>query len=433
MKLALWLEEAKVPMKVFVFLIMTCFFVLTPLSGVGASEKAGAHVQGGALPVAVEFEGGKLYYAGNFRIVELSGSYHQMGRQYGGLLGKEIRGMASAVEEQYALNGLKNRQASLADFSTKLFNLYPQRFKELAKGMTETSQVTPDKIAILNGFFDYALLGYSNLAFNNRCSAISVWGDYTAGSQLLIGRNFDFPAFFRKFDPYITVVAYNPSDSSLAAAVVAYPGQIGSIQVFNNKGVVVEDNDGSSSGDPKRYFGERTPSFISDLEIALDQENLAGVDAALQTRRLPYPLIFQAADSTQAYGYEMTTDTVMKRTENDAGLLVTVNHFINPKWKDAIPNKMDLPERVRDSEERQQNMLALAESYKNKFTSQVVMKILDIPVEQGGPTPDDRSIYQFVFEPQHGVLWLKARGYSDWTEIHLANYLHAYQGSNSSR
>jgi hypothetical protein len=32
------------------------------------------------------FEGGKLYSAGKFRVLELSGTYRQMGRQYGRLM-----------------------------------------------------------------------------------------------------------------------------------------------------------------------------------------------------------------------------------------------------------------------------------------------------------------------------------------------------------
>ena len=57
------------------------------------------------------------------------------------------------------------------------------------------------------------------------------------------------------------------------------------------------------------------------------------------------------------------------------------------------------------------------------------MKMLDIPVAQGGATPEDRSIYQFVFIPRQGVLWLKARSFSDWTEIDLSKRFRTYQGN----
>ena len=381
------------------------------------------------LPPAAEFEGGKLYYAGKFRIVELSGDYRQMGRQYGGLLSKEIHGMVAAVETQYEKHGIVNPQASLADFSSRLFGLYPRRFKELAYGMAETARIDLEKLAILNEFFDYILLASSNSTLSGRCAAISVWGGYTGDGSLLMGRNFDFPAFFREFDPYITVVVYNPADAVHAAAVITYPGQIGSIQGFNNRGIVLENNDGSSSGDPNRYFGHRIPNGISDLEILLDHGTLHEVEAALLTRRLQYPLLFQLADSHQAYCYEMSTDRVVKRPGESPGLLISVNHFTSPEWVGAIPGKIDLPDRIADSQERQRNLSALAESRKGGITANVMMKMLDIPVAQGGATPEDRSIYQFVFIPRQGVLWLKARSFSDWTEIDLSKRFRTYQGN----
>jgi hypothetical protein len=48
-----------------------------------------------ALRLSAEFEGGKLYRAGKIGVVELTGSYRQMGRQYGTLLRGEPRSSPS--------------------------------------------------------------------------------------------------------------------------------------------------------------------------------------------------------------------------------------------------------------------------------------------------------------------------------------------------
>ena len=48
-----------------------------------------------ALRLSAEFEGGKLYRAGKIGVVELTGSYRQMGRQYGTLLRGELRSSPS--------------------------------------------------------------------------------------------------------------------------------------------------------------------------------------------------------------------------------------------------------------------------------------------------------------------------------------------------
>ena len=115
----------------------------------------------------------------------------------------------------------------------------------------------------------------------------------------------------------------------------------------------------------------------------------------------------------------MTTDNAIKRDSGSDGLLISVNHFFSPEWPGVIQGKLDLPDRIADSQERQRNLAALAESVKGSITADRMMRMLDITVSQGGATPEDRSIYQYVFVPQQQKLWLKARGYSEWTEIDL--------------
>ena len=404
------------------------FFSANCLAGSGtALSPTGAIIDGrqvpalqaGGLTPLKSFEGGRLYRAGNFRVLELNGSYRQMGRQYGALLADEIQGMHGAVVKQYDRNNIINPQGSLPDFAAELFALYPWRFQEMARGITETAHIEVSKLAVVNEFFDYMLLYSSNATQNNHCAAMTAWGEYTGGSPLVMGRNFDFPAFFREFDPYITVVVYNPDDAAHSAAVVTYAGQIGSIQAFNSTGLVLENNDGSSCGDPNRYFGQRIPFIISDLELLLDHGTLTGLEAALYTRRLHYPLIFNVADAAGANCYEMSTAEVKKRDGRATGLLIGVNHFASPEWPATLAESSNLSARIEDSAGRYRNLAALAEKNKGSIDSLTMMKILDIPVEEGGATPPDRSIYQFVAVPQQGKIWLKARDYTDWTEIDL--------------
>ncbi|HWR38879.1 MAG TPA: C45 family peptidase [Patescibacteria group bacterium] len=393
--------------------------LIFPMAATAAPMLSPATINSSGLVLVATFEDGKLYQAGKFKVLELNGTYQKMGRQYGGLLGAEIQGMYAVVTEQYEKNHIVNPQATLPDFAAKLFSLYPRQFQEMARGIAETSGMETDKLAVLNEFFDYMLLYSTNATQNNHCATMTAWGTYTSDSSLVMGRNFDFPAFFREFDPYITVVVYNPSDTAQSAAVVTYPGQIGSIQTFNSPGLILENNDGSSCGDPERYFGRRIPFLISDLEMMLDHSTLAGLDAALHTRRLHYPLIFNLADATTANTYEISTADMKKRTGGTTGLLIGVNHFISPDWPLAMSESAALKTRIEDSAGRYRNLAALAEAYKGSLDSRKMMEILDIPVAQGGATPQDRSIYQFVAVPQQGKIWLKALSYEDWTEIDL--------------
>jgi len=139
-----------------------------------------------------------------------------------------------------------------------------------------------DEIAVLNESFDFLISPGPTAAAatgdRNHCSSIAVWGDYTGGGPLIMGRNFDFPAFYRNFNPYIVVVVFNPTDGSHSAATIAHAGQIGVIQAFNDAGLVLGNNDGSSYDDRQRYFGERIPFLISDTRPfgALYQEVTCG-------------------------------------------------------------------------------------------------------------------------------------------------------------
>jgi len=56
------------------------------------------------LKYIAEFQGGKLFRAGDVRVVVLKGNYRQMGRQYGALLKDDLQAMYTAIEEVFLNN-----------------------------------------------------------------------------------------------------------------------------------------------------------------------------------------------------------------------------------------------------------------------------------------------------------------------------------------
>ncbi len=69
-----------------------------------------------------------------------------------------------------------------------------------------------------------------------------------------------------------------------------------------------------------------------------------------------------------------------------------------------------------DSETRRQNLLNLGEQNKGKINVDVMKQILDTPKDQGGATVPT-TIYQYVVVPGNEVVWVKAPGYSDWSQV----------------
>jgi len=398
-------------------IIIVCFSISFVFAGDIVKESPSSQK---SMQLLSSFEGGKLYSAGIFSVLELSGTYRQMGRQYGHLMSVKIKEMYNEVANQYAKNGVICSDISLEGFSMQLFRLYPRRFQDLAQGMSETSTMDINKIAVLNEFFDYFLRCRPGSGDTGHCSEISVWSGYSKDGKLVMGRNFDFPSFYRAFNKHIVIVVYNPSDASNSAAVITYPGQIGSIQVFNSRGLVLENNNGVASGDSGRYFGKRIPFMIKDLGAMLDSSTVEGLDAALVTSRMHYPLIYNIAYPAGAFNYEMTTYDVKRRQGQD-GLLIGTNHFISPGW--SLPAS-EYMEAIKDSKERYDNLKNLAERNKGKIDASIMMDMMDVPQDKGGATPQDKNIYQFVAVPTDLKIWVKAMTCSDWTEVNLKPLFH---------
>ena len=66
----------------------------------------------------------------------------------------------------------------------------------------------------------------------------------------------------------------------------------------------------------------------------------------------------------------------------------------------------------------------LAEKYKGKIDASIMMAIMDVPIDKGGATPQDKNIYQFVVVLMDLKIGVKALTYDDWTEVDLKVLLH---------
>jgi len=408
------------------FLLIACAAALISCQACSTGNASAIGTGGGtsdlsytAPEVLSTFEGGTVYKVGTLKVLKLSGTWKEMGRQYGRLFSDDLKAMYDTVVKQYIENSLIDSESQLTEFSKKQFSLYPVRFHLMADGMVETSTITRDQLACLNSFFEQLTQAVSPHKYPaTHCSCISAWGEYTGNGPLVMGRDFDFPPFYRNMSKYVSLVVYNPSDGACSAAVITYPGQIGSIQVFNDQGLVLESNDGSSCGDTNRYYGERIPFPVKDLGALMDCSSLESLDTALKTYRMEYPLIYNVASAEKAFCYEMTTSEV-KRREGENGLLIGVNHFMASGWPDPPSSSQTV---ISNSKTRYNNMKSLADARKGSIDAQALMGILDVTVDNGGPTPASLNIYQYVAVPQQLKIWIKIWDYMDWTAVDLSSF-----------
>ncbi|MEN9946785.1 MAG: hypothetical protein RLZZ293_1171, partial [Pseudomonadota bacterium] len=197
---------------------------------------------------------------GNITILNLHGSYYEMGEQYGALAKDQLQQINNNISPKY-FNSITQDVVNytyLALYSIKITD----REKQILQGMASTSGLSyykllkVDILSLLAGAsveqkrdwlnFSQQL---SNLDKNSRghCSFISAWGDKTSTNSMLVGRNLDLPSLIRDLTPYDNLVIYQPTNGDNKVATFSFMGNIPGFTWVNNKGLFAEYNDGRSS------------------------------------------------------------------------------------------------------------------------------------------------------------------------------------------
>ncbi len=346
-----------------------------------------------------QFEDGKLYKTDRLLIVQLSGSYRDMGRQEGYLLRDQIHEFYNESVVKYFIRDNNFSYKRMAAESMNVFSLYPKRFRDILSGMAETSGMSLENLTILSRV--------PYIAPN--CSAIFTWGKYSIDGSMVVGRNIDFYSVDNDFLNYTVVVVYNPIDGSHSVATVCRPAQLQIHTGMNDRGLFLESNDGSISGG-SIFYPDRFTHIGSFL---FDCSDLRQLDAAVLSSRANWATILNVADENTSVSYECATFDLKRRMPDRDGILASTNHFINPDWGFALlqgdPDHTAL---------RHSNLLSLGEKYRGMINPEIMMKVLDTPLESGGAS----GLYtrlQVVAVPSSREMWIKIPKYQNWTRVDL--------------
>jgi hypothetical protein len=385
-------------------IVIVCFLIIS----VSGSVQAGnASVKTPALKFTAEYDGGKLYWAGKVSVVELAGTYRQMGRQYGMLLKEELRTLYRDAVEEFFIKKRGISRERLETIARGVFDPYPRRYKEIISGMAETTGLGFDKHILLNAIEWYPKIGH---LYYGRCSGIAVWGPYTSGGPLVFGRNNDDDPLYKDFARFMVVAVFKPGDGSFPAAIINYAGAVYNPTGMNSEGLFVEMNAGPWMG----FSLERISIFTTLFSFLQDYSSLSEVDRAFKSTLTNISAIVNVADRGKAYSYESSLYDTRRMDSEQNGILAATNHFTGPTWSIT-----QVDERMGErTMQRRSNLLALGEKYKGTFSPQVMMKVLDTTIDQGGPTVEG-TIYQVIAVPVQLKLWIKVPGLQDWTEIAL--------------
>lgn len=359
------------------------------------------------------FEEGVKANKNDVSVVNLRGTWYEMGRQFGNLMGNELNEVQQFIQDLIDRGDVDSEMATAV--VDKEVRQTPYRIAEFMRGASETSGLSVRQLQEVN-----ALERISGLA---RCSAAFCWGDYAAG-PLVIGRNYDYNSKLSKLKNDVAVTVYHPSDGSLAVATIGYVGEIYAVNGLNEKGIFLELNNGTPSYKEKpsapRVTG--TTMLFSGL---FETDELADWELFFNTIGCSSSYIINMADSQRGASYEWCPIGAKNaETSLPEGLLVSTNYFVDSEWLFPTPADASCWSGIT----RRNNLITLCEASKGTIDYQKMKQIIATPQDEGGAM-NPMTVYQMVVTPETQTLWLRVIGGSDWLRIELSEFL--LQGSTT--
>jgi len=345
------------------------------------------------------------------KIVHLSGTKYEMGIDYGRKLQAELKASLSILINYFCTNHQISFE-TLVNKAYKLYYRYPDSYKKFIEGITKSTGLSLDEVIVLNGMETLPALINAQFSEITACSFISIPPSKTASGTNLLGRNYDFPEPFNLIAKYLTVTVLN-EPGTIPTAIIAMPGQIYCPTCINKNSLFIELNNGMPSGGFETNE-KRESLLIKLLEIAQTSKNFTELDTKLLAANSDYSLIINIADKTSTKSFEYSSFLGSKAYIPTANtFFASTNFYLNNSWVN-LPTPTDLTTWYGVT--RRNNLLELGNKHTIKFTTQNLMDILDLSIEEGG-TSWGPTIYKIIFDSSNNDLYLKVIGDENWTHI----------------
>lgn len=342
----------------------------------------------------------------NITVLNLCGSWFEMGRQYGELAQRQLREVFDFCNDMIeAKEGNADRAVSIVGVQVEQM---PYTIREFFRGAAETSGLTVDQLYVANAV--------ERIAGLPSCSMAAAWGDY-AKNGMVVGRNYDYGSIFSKLCNDLLVTVFNPSDGALSTAIIGYAGEIYAVNGMNEAGLFLELNNGKASA-PMSSPNDRITGTTLLLDVLFEADSLEFLDRYFNTVLCSSSYVINVLDGNSARSYEWCPIGVKHGEDyNPNGLLVSTNHYNNPDWE--LEETTD--EKSWNSLTRRENLLKLCEKAKGEIDAERMKQIITTPIERGGAAME-LTVYQIVAEPSEGILWVKTAESAEWAEVDLNDY-----------
>lgn len=392
---------------------------------------------GDGLPAGQEFEGGAKYVFDYVPTLKLSGSWQQMGRQYGRLLAEGIAATYQLLAPYKDRPNLGFGGRLNSDLMEELYQSYPPRFKDFFQGMAQTSGLTLEQLKLANAIEIVMMFGAG--VYASRCSALSSWGDYSPGGRLVYGRNYDYAEELLPLNDHIAVTVFLPDNGDLPFAICTWAGCIYASTGINQKGLYAEENDCSphdqqaagldlSGGNTNMKVWVKDDAML--LSMLAQCSSIAEADGWMRSNLPNYPHNIGIADKSEARCYQWNIAARLPHApyaRQGDGLMAQTNHYF------SVPDGWDLAPAMKQTDngsgipgasiERLDNLLGLAGRFKGSIDVARMCDIMDVQLADGGATVAG-TLFQIVCEPATFTFKLKTQAKADrWVNIPLAALL----------
>lgn len=350
---------------------------------------------------------------GVYPVLRLSGSWRDMGRQYGELAGELLRNFHGEITTDLSERGIS--RSKQLEVGQDALEGYSPDLKELLAGIAETSGLGWEDTLILNsGMMSLSVAVLAGAP--SGCSGVAAWGDYTPDGTLVFGRNWDIDrSALLRYMKYLATVIFNPDEGNSFANI--HP--LGNVYLetgMNEKGLFLELNNGEQSDPNENPEAEDTSSVLVSALVTTSSLNEMADYLASIPADLSY--ILQIAEDARAVSLERATFGSRVREAENLGFLAAFNSFV-PPYPPVWDGKVAPPPSPAE-DPRYENLLALGESpeFKGKLDATKMMELMERTMVEGGAVHDGTTV-QVIAVPKYRIIWFRGYQHSDWEKVDL--------------
>lgn len=361
-------------------------------------------------------------------VLNLSGSYFNMGQQYGVLEKNKL------IDFYTGLNKLIDfTNPTIVGYLKAINNTLPERNRQILTGISKSTGLSFDSVLKLSFAVDFA---FTPKTENNStlshfgCSAVEATSPYTDKNfGTLIGRIYDMPSeYFDLYKNYTGLVIYKPINGDNSVITLSYLGQINGLSGINDKGITSEIDNGLLSvptidlTKPDDLINNFTALFTSNSINDFNEFVYSNLPAGATNTGV--------ADVNTVQHYERTPfqAVIATKTPNDA-LDIYTNTFIDSGFKNQqyiYGPGSDSPSKTY---ERENNLKSLFAPYYGLVTPDMIKtNILKSTIEGGafnepGNTYNiDTSFHAYVYDMKNNIFSVYVPTVTDgWVDFNVSN------------